>query len=443
MAVWKKVIVSGSNAHLNQVTASIFSGSQFSGSFFGNGSGLTGVTATPTFPTTTKTDLATTDKFFVNDDAGNATSGNKQITYANLVLDLAGSGAGTSNLTTTDTGDSLALTSTISGLTSVQATSVTASIFSSSLAAGGTTTFIGTASFAVGSTNATNAANIAVTDTSAGVGPYYITFVDAKSGNETLRVDSSTLTYNATTNAITATASFAGTASWANGAAYSSLTGIPSGIVSGSSLDSPAQGEVRLTTNGVQGSTIDLGLQTTDSPTFAGATISTNALAVNNTNGITTNAATFPIAPSATTINIGTTTNTAINIGTTATTVTIPGNLNVQGATTIISSSNLTVSDKFVFISSGSTSATNEGGIIVSNASNSSGSAFYYEGSNTRWALAPAVGATDSGATPNSFIVSVSGSTADPTGNPTYGGSATGYGNLYVNTTTEDIWIFV
>lgn len=483
MAVWKKVIVSGSNASLNQVTASIFSGSQFSGSFFGNGSGLTGVTATAAFPSTAKTDLVTTDKFFINDDAGNATSGNKQVTYANLVLDLAGSGAGTSNLTTTDTGDSLALTSQVSitGITaSILATNgvVSSSVLSAGASQGQVTNTVNGAATTITVTQLGTTGNPQFNNVTASVvsasngftGSLSASFLQGLINNTQLRnssvtVGSTNIALGATATTITGlvslnstsvtasvvsasqfTGSLFGTASWAQNAvnvAYSGLTGVPSGIVSASSLDSPAQGEVRLTTNGVAGSTIDLGLQTTDSPTFAGATISTNALQVNNTNGITTNAATFPIAPSATTINIGTTSNTAINIGTTATTVTIPGNLNVQGATTIISSSNLTVSDKFVFISSGSTSATNEGGIIVSNASNSSGSAFFYEGPNTRWALAPAVGATDTGATPNSFIVSVSGSATDPSGNPTYGGSATGYGNMFINTTTEDIWIFV
>jgi hypothetical protein len=422
MAVWKKVIVSGSNASLNQVTASIFSGSQFSGSFFGNGSGLTGVTATAAFPSTAKTDLVTTDKFFINDDGGNATSGNKQVTYANLVLDLAGSGAGTSNLTTTDTGDSLALTSQVSitGITaSIQATNgvVSASVLSAGAAQGQVT-------------NTVNGVATTITVTQLGT-----------TGNP--QFNNITASVVSASSAIGFIGNLRGTASFAGTASYTNLINVPSGIVSASSLDSPAQGEVRLTTNGVQGSTIDLGLQTSDSPTFAGATISTNALQVNNTNGITTNAATFPIAPSATTINIGTTSNTAINIGTISSTVTIPGNLNVQGATTIISSSNLTVSDKFIFISSGSTASTNEGGIIVSNTTGQSGSAFFYEGPNTRWALAPAVGATDTGATPNSFIVSVSGSATDPSGNPTYGGSATGYGNMFINTTTEDIWIYV
>lgn len=75
----------------------------FSGSFQGDGANLTGVTATPIFPVTAITDLASTDKFFVNDGA------NKHITYGNLLTDLQGT-----NLVVEGT-DSLALASTITG----------------------------------------------------------------------------------------------------------------------------------------------------------------------------------------------------------------------------------------------------------------------------------------------------------------------------------------
>jgi hypothetical protein len=51
-------------------------------------------------------------------------------------------------------------------------------------------------------------------------------------------------------------------------------TGIFKGAISGSSLSSATQGTTVLTTNGVAGSTIDLGLQTTDSVTFHSITAS-------------------------------------------------------------------------------------------------------------------------------------------------------------------------
>lgn len=141
MASWKKLIVSGSVAELSAVSASVgmlvgtnqqiqptqadtrLTGS-FSGSFKGDGSGLIGVTATPTFPTSAITDIvdSTNTKFFINDDASNNTTGNKQITWQNLLTDLAGT-----NLAVGDTNDSLTLASTITGLTSVSATSFSGS----------------------------------------------------------------------------------------------------------------------------------------------------------------------------------------------------------------------------------------------------------------------------------------------------------------------------
>lgn len=164
MATWKKLIVSGSVAELASVSASVgilvgtnqqiqptqadtrLTGS-FTGSFTGDGSNLTGVTATPTFPTTATTDITGSVKFFVNDDAGNATSGNKQITYENLLADLAGT-----NLSVTDGNDSLTLASTITGLTSVSATAFSGSFSGSFQGDGSNLTGIATTLLVSGST---------------------------------------------------------------------------------------------------------------------------------------------------------------------------------------------------------------------------------------------------------------------------------------------------
>jgi hypothetical protein len=97
----------------------------FSGSFQGDGANLTGVVATPIFPTTAKTDLTSTDQFFINDGA------NKYVTYGNLLTDLAGT-----NLAVEGT-DSLRLASTISGDTT----------FSNSVIISQNLTVQGTASF--------------------------------------------------------------------------------------------------------------------------------------------------------------------------------------------------------------------------------------------------------------------------------------------------------
>jgi len=66
-----------------------------------------------------------------------------------------------------------------------------------------------TTNFAGNASTATNATNVAVTNTTTGTGPYYLMFADGTSGNRATRVDSSTLTYNATTNILTTTASLA------------------------------------------------------------------------------------------------------------------------------------------------------------------------------------------------------------------------------------------
>ncbi len=408
---------------------SILSGS-FSGSFQGNGAGLTGVTATAIFPTTAKTDLVTTDQIYINDGA------NKYVTYGNLVTDLAGSGQGTSNLTTTDTGDSLALTS------QVTVTGVTASLF-------------GTASWATNATNATtatNATNTSITDTTSGTGPYYITFVDNTTGNLAQRVDSNGLTYNATTNTLTVTSSYANqalSASFASTAPYSGLTGVPAGIVSGSSLSSVSQGTVRLTTNGVAASSIDLGLETTDSPQFVGLTLTGDA-AVNG-GDITTSATTFNLvnatattvnfAGAATTLNIGAATgNTTVNNN-----LIVTGDFTVNGTASIIDTTNLSVEDRFVILNhgSGSVSPTQEGGIIVEGTTAGSGSAFYYDGDTVlRWGVALGVAEGAISVAANSFVVTVSGSAANPSGNPTYGGATNGFGNMYVNTSDSSIWIY-
>ena len=83
--------------------------------------------------------------------------------------------------------------------------------------------------------------------------------------------------------------------------AYADLTSIPSGIVSssaqidnlfnvdglvsGSTLSSAGQGSVTLTTNGVAASAVDLGLETGDSPTFAGLTVNGAIVVTGNVDG--------------------------------------------------------------------------------------------------------------------------------------------------------------
>ena len=66
-------------------------------------------------------------------------------------------------------------------------------------------TLSATSSWAI---NALTSSRVIVTDTNTGTGPYYVTFVDGTSGAKEVRTDSSTLTWNATTNTLSSSGNF-------------------------------------------------------------------------------------------------------------------------------------------------------------------------------------------------------------------------------------------
>lgn len=389
MATWKKIIVSGSDAHLSSVTASnslsvgtnqiittTSSGTQlsgsFSGSFFGDGSGLSGVSAS--FPITQKTTIVGTDQVFINDGSSK---------YATVSQFTSHSWAGISGDILIDG----------SGVASIQADSV-----------------------ALG------------TDTTGN----YVATVSASGA-----LISSAVTGEGSTPEITldtASATFTGGV----------VSALPAGTVSASSLSSATQGTVTLTTNGVAAAAVDLGLETTDSPQFVGLTL-TGDLAVNG-GDITTTSTTFNVATTnATTINLGTTNGGTINIGATTSTVTVnddlvvTGDLTVNGTTTTINTTNLLVEDQFALFASGSDGST-DGGIVVQQGA-SDGYALGVDASADRWALQNNASPTATSITPDAYMGVIQEGTADPAGNPVYGG-ATGYGTVFVNQNNGDIWIY-
>lgn len=423
MATWKKLIVSGSVAELAAVSASVgvlvganqqiqttqagtrLTGS-FTGSFTGDGSGLTNVVATATFPTDNLADLVNTTKFFTNDGS------NKYTTYSQLLTDLAGSGLSVEN------DDSLSVNSGsmqtffnsssyagISGDVLVNPTTGVATIQANSVALGTDTTgdYVATVS----------ASGALVSSATTGEG---------STPNITLDVNSATFT---------------------NGV----RSALPSGVVSASSLASSTQGTAVLTTNGVAGSTVDLGLETTDSPQFVGLTL-TGDIAVNG-GDITTNAATFNVATTnATTINVGTTGATAVNIGGGASTTTVnnklvvTGDLVVNGTNTILDTTTLAVEDKWAVFASGSDTNT-DGGIVVQQAA-STGYALGVDASADRWALQNNLDPssnTPTSITPDAFMGVIQEGTANPASNPVYGG-VNGNGTVFVNTNNGEIWIY-
>jgi hypothetical protein len=169
--------------------------------------------------------------------------------------------------------------------------------------------------------------------------------------------DSSLVTLGTVTSGDVSAILPAGTVSGSSQVSYTGLSDIPSGIVSASVLSSPSQGNAVLTTNGAAGSTIGLGLTTSDSPTFTDLTLS--------------------------------------------------GNLYVNGTTTQVNTTELFVEDKFIILASGSASA-GDGGIIIDRGSDAAGNiAFGYDSATDRWGYQN--GLTD---TTNAITIGTDGNSA-------------------------------
>jgi hypothetical protein len=386
MANWKKLIVSGSVAELAAVSASVgvlvgtnqqiqpsvsetrLSGS-FSGSFAGDGSGLTGVTATPTFPSTALTDItnSTNTKFFINDDAGNATSGNKQITWENLLTDIAGTNLSASS-------DSVSLNPTITGLTSVSATSFSGSFSGSFQGDGSGLTGI--------------AAKLAVSG--------------SDGSNGTVDLKTQALTVTGTSNEIETAVS-----------GQTVTIGLPNDVTIGGDLT-------------VSGNDIKMSGGTT-ALTFSGA----GDVAVAGDLKVTGNDIKSSTGTTVITLNSAD--------ATVSGSLTVSGNLIVNGTTTTLDTTNLLVEDKFALFASGSDTNT-DGGIVVQQGG-STGYALGVDASADRWALQNNTSPTATSITPDAYMGVIQEGTANPASNPVYGG-ATGYGTIFVDSNTGNIWIY-
>jgi len=438
MAQWKKVIVSGSTANLANVQvdgltsgqvvigggtagnltttaingtgnivattgATVNMSGSFSGSFVGNGSGLTGVTATAIFPTTAVTNITSPDKFFISQSTGN-----EYITYGNLLTDLAGT-----NLVVEGT-DSLSLASQIS------VTGVTASFLgnltgTASYATQATSAYTASyvlnavsSSYALNSTNAvnaTNATNVAVTDTTTGTGPYYVMFADGTTGNRAVRVDSAALTFNATTNTLTVTSSYATQATSAYTASYV-LNAVTASYVL-NAVSASLAATVTSIANNVTNNTDNYLLTATGGGT------------INGESNLQFNGSTLTV--------------TGNEI--------ITGNLTVQGTASFQNTTNLEVADRFILLASGS-NTTGDGGLVVQQATQNLGELFGYENSVNRWGFTSSFNAASPSYTAAAFITTTEVSTAIPSAAPVYGGASNGFGNIHVKTDTGDIYIY-
>lgn len=123
------------------------------------------------------------------------------------------------------------------------------------------------------------------------------------------------------------------------------------------------------------------------------------------------------------------------------------GNLIVNGTTTTIDTTNLTVEDAFILVGSGQ-AGTIDGGIVVATgvvSGSEVGAAFAFDKSAFRWAVDGAVSETATNISSGIFQVTATNSAGGPGANPdaTVAGGATGYGNMHVNTSTGEVFIWV
>ncbi len=162
-------------------------------------------------------------------------------------------------------------------------------------------------------------------------------------------------------------------------------------VISSSALTSPGQGQALLTNNGVAGLTVDLGLETTDSPTFVGLTLT--------------------------------------------------GDLVVLGTASFQNTQNLLVGDRFVLFASGS-NTTGDGGIVIQQGTQNIGELYGYDSGTTRWGFTSSFNATSNSFSPAVYAGGVEASLTSPSAAPVYGGVSNGFGTIHVDTNTGDIYIY-
>jgi len=212
--------------------------------------------------------------------------------------------------------------------------------------------------------------------------------ISANSGTDTLTFGLSAIPNNSLANS---SITVAGTSVSLGGTVTQAQILAGSTVISSSVLSSPAQGQALLTTNGVAGSTIDLGLETGDSPTFVGLTLT--------------------------------------------------GNLVVLGTASFQNTQNLLVADRFVLFASGS-NTTGDGGIVVQQGTQNIGELYGYDSGTTRWGFTSSFDATGNSFTPIVYAGAVETSAVAPSAAPLYGGASNGAGTIHVDTNTGDIFIY-
>ena len=468
MATWKKVIVSGSDAHLNNITGSgleisgIVSGSTISGSFVGDGSELTGVSATSfnIDGLSNGSAIIAGDKIFYSDAgtekalpyevlsssiyggvsgditiAGTGVSTIGADTVANSMLENMTQGTvkvgGGSNAPTdldakTDgyilVGDgtdinSVEVTGDVAlannGAVTIQSNAVEGSMLNSNTAGGGLSyevnslnvdsgsfvAYMSSSAFSVVSGDITIAAGGAATIQADSVQGTMLN--DDVADDSTIEISSNNLSVLKVPNALTA-----GDGIDAGGTFDGATARTLSVSAAQTTITSVKHNSLVIGGNS-QNNTIDFG--TDDVILFD----------TDNTERMRVDAAGVDVTG-------------ALTVSTNAT---IGGNLTVQGTTTTLETTNTIITDQLLFVNSGSAASNTDGGIVVQSGSAvDSGSAIYHDITDERWAVAKNVASNATAITPLQYVLSTTLSTSTPGVND----GEYGVGEFWIDTNSSD-----
>jgi len=122
--------------------------------------------------------------------------------------------------------------------------------------------------------------------------------------------------------------------------------------------------------------------------------------------------------------------------------LTVGRNLIVQGDTTTLNTANLNIEDQFILLNSGSSGADVDTGIVFggSNENAQSGSAIYFDAGDEKFGFSSEIAADAVAGTLSQYMGAIEVAAADPT-DGTVG--IQGAGTIHVNSTSEDIFIYV
>lgn len=435
MAEWKKVVVSGSNItqlnndanYIAQDDSGVSLSGSFSGSFFGDGSGLSGVSAA--FPATQKTPLAGTTQVFVNDGA------NKYATIAQF----------NSASWTPVSGDA---TISSTGVLTIATDSVEGTMLNTNVADGTTIELSSDTLSVLKVPNALTAGSgLASNGTFDGAAARRFT-VDSGSMATYFRQNAySNVSGDATiaSNGVITVLS----ASIADGVATNSValgTDTTGNYVA--TIASASNGGIDVKNSGTETAAVTVALHARGLPNVAPDNQNDKVVIVDDTDEGTKTADITSIISNAAGTNLSATAGGVLNLDSTLTgnftfsgaTVTISNDLIVQGTASFQSTTNLEVADQFILLNSGSSTDNSPGGIVVQQDTQDVGVAFAYDAAadsnNGRWGTTDAVNASGTTFSADAYVSYVLDIDAGQSDVAKYQQN----GNIKVD--SGDIWIY-